>query len=156
MKTNGARCMLRMSVLLYTSRSDPGSPSEDIKKNILQSRLRCFWRGASCLDDGCMLLGVTIHASDASLSKCRMFTREYRVGSSACGLNSAPLISDLRQPSLLRHFVDHLWSCFVRAALILPRTYRDLRLLQIFLHKLRIVFLCLSVVMLRSLIFCAF
>ena len=70
------------------------------------SRLLCLGTGTSCFASGHPLGAVIFHASAVILSKFRMLTRGYRVGSSSCGLNSAPLITELRLPLLWRHFVD--------------------------------------------------
>ena len=69
-----------------------------------------------------------------SLSKFRMLTRWYRVGSFSFGLNNIPLVLDLRLPLLRRHFVN-----FQRFACDLVPTFHGLVRAADFLHALAII-----------------
>ena len=89
--------------------SAPSCSDRKILERVLRrsvfSRFFCLRRGTSCLASGRPLRGMMDRASAVSLSKFRIITRGYRVGSAGCSLNILPLISKLRLPLLWRHFV---------------------------------------------------
>ena len=102
-------------------------------------------RGTSCLASGRPLHRLVIHSSAVSLSKFRMLTRWYRIGSSSCSLNNFPLVPNLRL-SFRRHFVDFprstcafvpTFQFFRTCGYFLACTYDSLRLFHIYLHDLR-------------------
>ena len=99
--------MHRVSVFLNTLPADR-KIIDRVQKSFQESRF------CECEEElpasGRPLREVIFHASAVSLSKSRMLTRGYRVGSSSCGLNDVPQISELRVPLLRRLVVDFLWS----------------------------------------------
>ena len=136
---------VKVSVLFYTTRSD-----RKIKNLVNTFRGHCACvGGTSCLTSGHPLHRLTIHSSEVSLSKFRMLTGWYRVGTSSCSLNNIPLVPKLRLPLLRRHFCGvsefHLRCCpscpwFRTFGYFLACTYDSLRLSPIDLHNLHIAF----------------
>ena len=66
------------------------------------------------------LFGVILHASAVSWSKFRILTRGYRVGSSNCGLNNVPLISEYAQSECVTLQIVNL-SAYTHQLTIRPR-----------------------------------
>ena len=122
---------------------DPGSRSEDCN---------CDYGACDQVLQAWPLRGVVIHASAVKLSKIRRLTRGYRVGFFCCGPNNITLVPKLR---LLFLRLSPNFPSFRTCGCFLVCPHVSLRLLPINLHTLRF-FLCLSEVMLRSLIFLAF
>ena len=95
---------------------------------------RSLCRKISCLAGGHPLHRLIIHSSVVSLSRFRMWTHWYRVGSSNCRLNNIPLVPKLRLPLQRRKVVR-----FPRFICDFAPTYHGWVGAAVFLHALTIV-----------------
>ena len=141
-----ANDVVKVSVLFFTSRSDRKILYRVLRSKTFLSRALCLRRRSSGLASGHPLRRLVIHSSAASLSKFRVLTRWYRVGSSSCGLHNIPLDSQsapaFAAASSCGFSGVHLQPCpnfpWIRTCgCFLARTYDRLRLLPIYLHNLR-------------------
>ena len=91
-------CSISECVLFYTSHS-----ARKILDRVLRSAKkfsRSLCRRISCLASGHPLRRLLIQSSAVSLSKFKMLTIWYRVGSTSCILNNSPMVPKLRLPLL--------------------------------------------------------